>query len=94
MLILIRAILEQSINNKMVSKILVEMSTTVICIYTNAKFIVICKPGTLNDGDEDSVQYKVKANKTVPTDQQGHFGWIKKGFKRYVQTMGNKLKTV
>ena len=44
-----RAILKQSINNKMVSKIKVEMSTTAI-IYYNAKFIVICKPRTLNDG--------------------------------------------
>ena len=25
-----------------------------ICTYTNAKFIVICKPRTLNDGSEDS----------------------------------------
>ena len=24
----------------------------------NAKFIVICKPRTLNDGGEDSVQYR------------------------------------
>ena len=29
-----------------------------ICIYTNAKFIVICKPRTLNDGGEDSVKYR------------------------------------
>ena len=29
-----------------------------ICTYTNAKFIVICKPQTLNDGGEDSVQYR------------------------------------
>ena len=29
-----------------------------ICVYTNAKFIVICKPQTLNDGGEDSVQYR------------------------------------
>ena len=29
-----------------------------ICIYTNAKFIVICKPRTLNDGGEDSVEYR------------------------------------
>ena len=29
-----------------------------ICVYTNAKFIVICKPRTLNDGGEDSVQYR------------------------------------
>ena len=29
-----------------------------ICIDTNAKFIVICKPRTLNDGGEDSVQYR------------------------------------
>ena len=32
------------------------MSTT--DIYTNAKIIVICKPRTLNDGGEDSVQYR------------------------------------
>ena len=51
MLILIHAILEQSINNKMVSKLQV-------CIYTNAKLIVICKPQTLNDGGEDSVKYR------------------------------------
>ena len=29
-----------------------------ICVYTIAKFIVICKPQTLNDGGEDSVQYR------------------------------------
>ena len=29
-----------------------------ICIYTNAKFTVICKLQTLNDGGEDSVQYR------------------------------------
>ena len=29
-----------------------------ICIYTSAKFIVICKPWTLNDGGEDSVKYR------------------------------------
>ena len=29
-----------------------------ICVYTNAKFIVICKPRTLNDGGADSVQYR------------------------------------
>ena len=29
-----------------------------ICIYTKAKFIAICKPRTLNDGSEDSVQYR------------------------------------
>ena len=34
------------------------MSTTDICIYTNEKFIVICKPQTLNDGGEDSVKYR------------------------------------
>ena len=27
-----------------------------ICTYTNAKFIVICKPRSLNDGGEDSVK--------------------------------------
>ena len=26
-------------------------------MYTNAKFIVICKPRILNDGGEDSVKY-------------------------------------
>ena len=26
--------------------------------YTNAKFIVICEPRTLNDGGEDSVKYR------------------------------------
>ena len=64
-LILIRAILEQSINNKMVSKTYVGMSTTDMCIYTNAKFIVICKPRTLNDGGArwrlSSVQKSQKA---------------------------------
>ena len=29
-----------------------------ICTYTYAKFIVICKPWTLNDGSEDSVRYR------------------------------------
>ena len=29
-----------------------------ICTYTNAKFIVICEPRTLNDGGEDSVKYR------------------------------------
>ena len=29
-----------------------------ICIYTKVKFIVICKPRTLNDWGEDSVQYR------------------------------------
>ena len=29
-----------------------------ICINTNAKFTVICKPRTLNDRGEDSVQYR------------------------------------
>ena len=28
-----------------------------VFIYTNAKFIVICKPQTLNDGGEESVKY-------------------------------------
>ena len=53
-LILIRAILEQPINNKMVSKIYVEC-LLLICI---AKFIVISKPRTLNDGGQDSVKYR------------------------------------
>ena len=29
-----------------------------ICIYTNAKFIVICKARTLNDKGEDSVKHR------------------------------------
>ena len=29
-----------------------------ICIYTSAKFMVICKPRTLSDGCEHSVQYR------------------------------------
>ena len=53
-LILIRAISEQSMNNKMVSKIKLEC-LLLICVYTNAKLIVICKPRTLNNGGEDSV---------------------------------------
>ena len=61
MLILIRAILEQSINNKMVSKFKLEC-LLLICGYTNAKFIVLCKPRTLNDGGEDSFQYRNRKN--------------------------------
>ena len=34
------------------------MSTIDMYFYTNAKFIVICKPRTLNDGGEDSVKYR------------------------------------
>ena len=37
----------------MVSKIQVGMSTTDM-LYTNAKFIVNCKPRTLNDGGEEA----------------------------------------
>ena len=48
LLILLHAILGQSIYNKMLSKIKVEMST--FDIYTNAECIVICKPRTLNKG--------------------------------------------
>ena len=29
-----------------------------MCVYTNVKFIDICKPQTLNDWGEDSVQYR------------------------------------
>ena len=47
--ILFRAILEHSINYKMVSEIKVGMSTT-DTYYTNAKLIAICKLQTLNDG--------------------------------------------
>ena len=34
-----------------------------ICVYANAKFIVICKPRTLNGGGEDSVQYRNRKKK-------------------------------
>ena len=36
------------------------MSTT--DMYTSAKFIVICKPRTLNDGGGDSVKYRNRKN--------------------------------
>ena len=38
----------------MVSKVSVGMSTPDMYIHTNAKFIVICKPRTLNDEGEDA----------------------------------------
>ena len=31
--------------------------------YTNEKFIVICKPRTLNDGVEDSVKYRYRKHR-------------------------------
>ena len=55
-LILIRAILEQSIT-KWWAKFKLEC-LLLICVYTNAKYIVICKPRTLNDRGEDSLQYR------------------------------------
>ena len=59
MLILIRAILEQSINNKMQKLAKFKLKCLLlICTYTNAKFIVICKLQTSNDGGEDSVKYR------------------------------------
>ena len=73
MLILIRAFLDQSINNKMVSKISVEMSTTDICVYTNDKFIVICKPRTLNGGGEDSSS--VQKSQKVLLLSSSHFAF-------------------
>ena len=57
MLILICAILEQSINNKWQARFKLEC-LLLVCVYTNAKFIVICKLQTLNNGGEDSVQYR------------------------------------
>ena len=60
-LILIRAILEQSINKKKWWAKFKSECLLLICTYTNAKFIVICKPRTLNmlnDGGEDSVKYR------------------------------------
>ena len=56
-LIHIRAILEQSINKKWWAKFKLEC-LLLICIYTNAKSRVICKPRTLNDRGEDSVKYR------------------------------------
>ena len=56
-LILIRAILEQSIITKWWTKFKLEC-LLLICTYNNVKFIVICKPWTLNDGGEDSVKYR------------------------------------
>ena len=55
-LILICAILEQLIT-KWWAKFKLEC-LLLICTYTNEKFIVICKPRTLNDGGEDSVKYR------------------------------------
>ena len=55
-LILIRAILEQSITKWWVKFYL--KCLLLICTYPNAKFIVICKTLTLNDGGEDSVKYR------------------------------------
>ena len=55
-LILIRAILEQSVT-KWWAKFKLEC-LLLIYVYSNAKFIVICKPPTLNGGGEDSVQYR------------------------------------
>ena len=34
------------------------MSTSDMYLHSNEKFIVICKPRTLNDGGEDSVKYR------------------------------------
>ena len=71
---LIRAILEQSINDKMVSKFKLEC-LLLICTYTNAKFIVICKPRTLNDGGEDSVKYRNR--KKAPLHSSRHFAFYR-----------------
>ena len=46
-----------TINNKMWAKFKLEF-LLMICVYTNTKFTVICKPRTLNDGSEDSVQHR------------------------------------
>ena len=48
--ICIPAIFDQSIDNKMVSKIYVGMCTIYLQFYMYAKFIDICKSQTLNDG--------------------------------------------
>ena len=72
MLILMRAILEQSINSKMVSKFRLEC-LLVICTYTNEKFIVICKPRTLNDGGEDSVKFRNCRKAPLPSSSHVAF---------------------
>ena len=46
-----------TINTKWWAKFKLEC-LLLICTYTNAKFIVICKHQTLNDGVEDSVKYR------------------------------------
>ena len=42
-----------------------------ICTYTNEKFIVICKPRTLNDGGEESVKYRNR--KKAPLPSSSHY---------------------
>ena len=64
MLILIHTIWEQSINNKMVSKFKLEC-LLLICFYTNAKFIVICKPWTLNGMAEVKTQFSTEIAKST-----------------------------
>ena len=53
--LLIFAILEQSTNKKWQAKFKLEC---LLLIYSNAKFTVICKVRTLNDGGEDSFKYR------------------------------------
>ena len=75
-LILICAILEQSINKKWWAKFKLGCLLMIwICIYTNAKFIVICKPRTLNDGGEDSVKYRNR--KKVLLLSSSHFAFYR-----------------
>ena len=73
-LILIRAILAQSINKKWWAKFKLGC-LLLVCTYTNAKFIVICKPRTLNDGGEDSVKYRNR--KKVPLLSSSHFAFYR-----------------
>ena len=47
------------------------MSTTDMYLYTNEKFIVICKPRTLSDGGEDSVKYRNRKKRHLPSSS--HF---------------------
>ena len=37
-----------------------------------------CAPRKIKPANTRQLHYSQKANKTVSTDQQGHFGWIKK----------------
>ena len=74
-LILIRAILKQSTNNKMCPKLKSEC-LLLICTYTNEKFIVICKPRTLNDGRRWRFS-KIQKSQKAPLLSSSHFAFYR-----------------